>query len=178
MQRRFGTLRVISSLIKFAATLLGLFSFIGFAFSLYVAVSRPVEWYPTNVPNGYTWVLLTGAVGLFIGVFLALLMYGVGSLIEVLLAIEENTRMSARETRRMVQEARRRELPPAPQPKSQPIRTPRPDSQAIRSLPPQPSTRPISSQSTAPLPSFNRPNPPPVIPEPPFDDDEPDFRQK
>lgn len=178
IQRRFTTLRIISSLFKFAALLLALFSFIGFAFALYVAVSRPDEWYPTNVANGYAWVLISGGMGLFVGLFLALAIYGAGSLIDVILAIEENTRMTSRETRRMVQEARRRELPAAPMPKSQPIRTPpRPDSQAIRSLPPQ-NTRPMPPQSTAPLPGFTAPNPPVRNNPPPEDDDMPDFGRK
>jgi hypothetical protein len=189
MQRRFATLRVISSLYKFAALLLALFSFLGFAFALYVAVARPADFYPTNVPNGYAFVLITGGIGLFLGVFLSLFIYGAGSLIDVLLAVEENTRMTARETRRMVLDARRRDQPPnpqtrpqsRPQPKTQPLPTPpRPDSQAIRSLPPRQGTRPMPpAQPTEPLPGFNMPNPPPAMrsnPEP--DDDEPDFGQR
>jgi hypothetical protein len=162
MQKRFSTLRIISSLYKFAAILLAGFSLVGFAFALYVSVSRPADWYPTNVPNGYQWVLLTGGLGLFVGIFLALLIYGAGSLIDLLLAIEENTRMSAREARRMVIDARRRDLPPAPQPKTQPIRTP-------------PRQTPRPSAPTSPPPIFDKPVPNPPSPD---DDDMPDFGRR
>lgn len=137
MQKRFNALRIISTFFKFVSILIVIGSALGFVFALNVAITRLPEFYPTNVSNGYAWVLASGALGLFIGLFLAVLVCSAGLLIDVVLTIEEHSRAAATLSRRAITEARRRDadqeaaarpqkVRPLPPPKSAPLPNPAP----------------------------------------------------
>jgi hypothetical protein len=134
-------LRVLSAVYKLIGALVGILAIAGFAFSIYVALSRPEAFYPSNLADAYLWILGAGTVFLLIGLLLALMIFGGGVLLDLYMGLEENTRASSLYLRRLWQrdQSRRREGPPPSQPISRPIQTPAP-----------PVSRPISTPPTAP----------------------------
>jgi hypothetical protein len=103
MQQKFGVLRIVATIFKILAWIVLVLGIIGACGSLATAFvpgmstglgsSNPFG----TVPSGLTVVAAIGAaIGALIGTLIAfLILYAYGDLISLLLALEENTRLTA-----------------------------------------------------------------------------------
>jgi hypothetical protein len=113
MRRRFTGLRTISALLKLTAALLLLAALVGVAILIGLGLAALAN----DFVNGRNQLIvyLAAALGVFVGgSLLAGLLWGTAYTYDVLLAIEENTRLSTLMLRRLA--APRRAAPPATSP--------------------------------------------------------------
>ncbi len=91
MERRYTLLRIVSFLFKLLAVILLLVSLVGLAFFLVRVIGR------TGHGGGLgQWVQAVSGLVLFVWAFIEfMILYAVGESLNVLMAIEENTRASA-----------------------------------------------------------------------------------
>ncbi len=169
MARRYTTLRILSAVYKLLGLLLALGSFLGFAGALYVAINRPDTLYPTNLTNGYLWVLVAGTALLFFGLLLALVTFGTGVMLDLYMSMEQHTRASAVYLRRLSQNRRRVEAPPASQTVHSPVRPAAPPIRPLEPLQPRPVPPPVyaASDINGIIPAYSQPAPLPPLPHAP-----------
>jgi len=94
MKKRFGILRVISIIFKVKGVIVAAATLLAALFTLVMSVGGGNVWELVGVDasTGLFAAILAAILELVVGALLALMLYGAGELITLLLDVEENTR--------------------------------------------------------------------------------------